>query len=261
MLGPHRDNLLSGYCSIPGMGVTSTYGAISMHGEGHAPDRLTDAIVRCLAVAQYLDGHWAVHDTRPPLSPDSGIPTTALAARTLRLYAVPAIAGELQAHVDRARIYLLSAKPWFGDDYAYRLLGLFWTDAEAGQVDNAARELVARQRPGGGWAQTPDMPPDAYETGLSLSALAMAQPDMVKNEAYQRGVEYLMRTREADGSWHVRSRAFGFQPYFRERVPAWTRSIHFDGGHCLVGDGADAGCGTGAGGRPLILAARCRAGF
>ncbi|MGH9613256.1 MAG: ankyrin repeat domain-containing protein, partial [Bryobacteraceae bacterium] len=108
VLAPHRDNLLSGNCSIPGMEITSTYGAISMHGEGHAPDRLTDAIVRCLAVDQYPDGRWFEYDTRPPLSPDSAIPTTALAARTLRLYAVPAMAGELRTRVDRARGYLLS---------------------------------------------------------------------------------------------------------------------------------------------------------
>ncbi|MGH9612966.1 MAG: hypothetical protein ACRD4P_07800, partial [Bryobacteraceae bacterium] len=53
----------------------------------------------------------------------------------------------------------------------------------------------------------------------SLSALAMAEPDSVKSEAYERGVAYLMRTREADGSWHVRSRAFGFQPYFESGFP------------------------------------------
>ena len=83
----------------------------------------------------------------------------------------------------------------------------------------AADELAARQRPDGGWAQTPDMLSDAYATGLSLSALAMARPDLVRSQAYRRGVEYLMRTREADGSWHVRSRAFGFQPYFESGFP------------------------------------------
>jgi len=36
---------------------------------------------------------------------------------------------------------------------------------------------------------------------------------------YRRGVAFLMRTREADGSWHVRSRAFGFQPYFESGFP------------------------------------------
>jgi N-acyl-D-amino-acid deacylase len=32
-------------------------------------------------------------------------------------------------------------------------------------------------------------------------------------------VDYLMRTQEKDGSWHVRSRAFGFQPYFESGFP------------------------------------------
>lgn len=119
----------------------------------------------------------------------------------------------------RARDYLLSAKPWFGDDYAYRLLGLFWAEAKEDQIKAAARELTAQQRSDGGWAQTPDLSSDADETGLSLSALAMVDPRSVDGSAYRRGVDYLMRTQEADGSWHVRSRAFGFQPYFESGFP------------------------------------------
>jgi hypothetical protein len=218
-LGPHRENLLSGYCSVPGMPTTSSYAAISMHGEGYLPDAFTDGVVRCLAVDQRADGHWAEGGTRPPLSPDSSIPGTALSARTLRLYPVPAIARQLDAAVDRARVYLLSARPWFGDDYAYRVLGLFWTDAEGRAVDAAARELIAQQRPDGGWGQTPDMSSDAYATGLALSALAMAAPAQIASDAYRRGVDYLMRTQKPDGSWHVRSRAFGFQPYFESGFP------------------------------------------
>jgi hypothetical protein len=63
------------------------------------------------------------------------------------------------------------------------------------------------------------MSSDAYATGQSLAALAMAQPDLVKSDAYRRGIEYLLRIVEPDGSWHVRSRAFGFQPYFESGFP------------------------------------------
>jgi hypothetical protein len=115
----------------------------------------------------------------------------------------------------RAPARICSAKPKYGDDYAFRLLGLFWTDAKADQIDAAARELAAQQRPDGGWAQTPD----AYATRQSLIALATAQPSLVNSSVYRRGVAYLMRTGETDGSWHVRTRAFGFQPYFESGFP------------------------------------------
>ena len=83
----------------------------------------------------------------------------------------------------------------------------------------AARELIAQQNADGGWAQNSYMSTDAYATGLSLAALALADPGSVNSAAYRRGVDYLMRTQEADGSWHVRSRAFGFQPYFESDFP------------------------------------------
>jgi ankyrin repeat protein len=217
---PQRDNLLSSVCGLVGKPATGPYALMSLHGGGYPPDTLTDGIVRCLALDQYPDGH-SYHgvDTRPPLSAEGSIPDTALAARAIKLYPVPALARDLEAKVARARAYLLAAKPWFGDDYAYRLIGLSWTEAREGQIKAAARELVSQQQPDGGWAQTPYMSSDAYETGLSLSALATADPDSVDSAAYRRGIDYLMRTQETDGSWHVRTRAFGFQPYFESGFP------------------------------------------
>jgi hypothetical protein len=218
--GPQRDNLLSGFCGLIGKAPTGPYALISLKGEGYAPDLLTDGIARCLAAEQRPEGSWDTGlDTRPPLSAESGIPNTAIAARAVKLYAPPALAHDLEGTIERARSYLLSATPWFGDDYGFRLLGLFWTGAKEDRIKAAALELMAQQRPDGGWAQTPYMSSDAYETGLSLSALAMAVPDSVASEAYRRGVAYLMRTQEADGSWHVRTRAFGFQPYFESGFP------------------------------------------
>jgi len=156
VFGPQRDNLLSSVCGLVGKPATGPYALMSLHGEEYAPDPLTDGIVRCLALDQYPDGH-SYHgvDTRPPLSAEGSIPDTALAARAISSYTIPALAQDLKVKVARARAYLLSAKPWFGDDYAYRLFGLFWTQAKVDQVKVASRQLVVQQRPDGGWAQTP----------------------------------------------------------------------------------------------------------
>lgn len=40
-----------------------------------------------------------------------------------------------------------------------------------------------------------------------------------QDPASRRAVEYLMRTRHADGSWHVASRATKLQPYFQNGFP------------------------------------------
>jgi ankyrin repeat protein len=217
--GPQRDFMLSAFCGIVGSAPTGPYTLISLHGEGYEPDLFTDAVAHCLTVGQHPEGHWYKNvDSRPPLSGESGIPNTALAAQAVKLYSPPAT-RDLDARIARARAYLLSAKPFFGDDYAYRLFGLFWTEAKPDQIKAAARELIGQQRPDGGWAQTPYMSSDAYETGLSLSALTKADPGSVDSAAYRRGVDYLMRTQQTDGSWHVPTRAFGFQPYFESGFP------------------------------------------
>ena len=220
LYSPQRDNQLSGVCGTLGSPGVGSYSLIPLKAEGYASDSLTDAIVHCLALAQYSDGHWHFNlDTRPPLSAEGDIPETALAARAIKSYIVPAMAAELESRIARAREFLVTAKPQFSGDYAFRLLGLVWTDAPANQIHAAARELLAQQRPDGGWAQSADLSSDAYETGISLSALAAADPASSKTAAYRRGVDYLMRTQEGDGSWHVRSRAFGFQPYFESGFP------------------------------------------
>ncbi len=36
---------------------------------------------------------------------------------------------------------------------------------------------------------------------------------------YRRGVDYLLRTQQEDGTWHVVTRALGFQPYFQSGFP------------------------------------------
>jgi N-acyl-D-amino-acid deacylase len=41
----------------------------------------------------------------------------------------------------------------------------------------------------------------------------------ISSSAYQKGVQYLLSTQLEDGSWHMRTRAAGFQPYFDNGFP------------------------------------------
>lgn len=77
---------------------------------------------------------------------------------------------------------------------------------------------MAVQRQHGGWGQWPTMAVDAYATGQALYALHAA--NMAATEpAYRKGADYLLRTQLEDGTWFVRTRAFGFQPYFETGFP------------------------------------------
>jgi len=83
----------------------------------------------------------------------------------------------------------------------------------------AARALVAMQRSDGGWSQLPSLESDAYATGQALYALNVAGGMPVTDPVYQRGIDYLLRTQAADGSWHVKSRSIWLQPYFESGFP------------------------------------------
>jgi hypothetical protein len=80
------------------------------------------------------------------------------------------------------------------------------------------RELLDVQRSDGGWSDLASMDSTAYATGKALFALHTAGLPAT-DAAYQRGVQYLMATQMQDGSWHVRTRAAGFQPYFDNGFP------------------------------------------
>ena len=84
---------------------------------------------------------------------------------------------------------------------------------------NAANELIALQRADGGWAPRPYLQSDAYATSQSLWVLSDTGTLPATDPAYRRGLQFLVKTREKDGSWHVTSRAPKFQPYFESGFP------------------------------------------
>jgi ankyrin repeat protein len=212
-----REDLLLGR-EVAGGANELSYGLLAFAESSIAPNAATDAAVINLLALQRVNGSWVFLDTRPPQADNSPIAFTAMAIRGLTVYAPPGLRDEANAAIIRARAYLRAAVPTSTQDDAFRLLGLVWARALKIDVDGQRKQLLGRQRADGGWGQLPTMAPDAYATGEALYALHMsATPSM--SAAYQKGAAFLLRTQLPDGTWFVRSRAFGFQPYFETGFP------------------------------------------
>jgi len=92
-------------------------------------------------------------------------------------------------------------------------------DAADRHIQQAVAVLLQEQRGDGGWAQLPTLKSDAYATGQVLVALRASGGLAARQEAYRRGVEFLLRTQLADGSWFVPTRSFPLQPHLETGFP------------------------------------------
>ncbi|MBI2685846.1 MAG: ankyrin repeat domain-containing protein [Acidobacteria bacterium] len=203
MFRPIREKLVDGSVNLPNPGISVGYSLVGLEAEGYAPDETTAAMTAAILRTQLPDGSFAVLPARPPLEA-STFSATALSIRALQVYG-----GSAAPNIAMAREWLIRAKAATNEDMAMRLLGLAWSHAQKAEVDRAAAELRAAQRPDGGWAQLAGLESDAYATGQSLVALQIAGK---AEESSPRAIAYLMRTQLADGSWLVRSRSNPLQP-------------------------------------------------
>jgi len=179
-------------------------------------DARTQAQIYFIKGMQQPEGHWRGGGSRPPLTFDD-FTTTAYMIHALNAYA-PAHDADAAARIDRARAWLLGAKPQRTQERAFQVLGLAWSHADRKAVKEAAGELIAQQLPNGGWSQLPALDADAYATGLALYALYEGGV-RVTHPAYQAGLKYLLSTQATDGTWHVHTRALPIQPYFESGYP------------------------------------------
>lgn len=211
-----RDATLQGI-SVPGNGGSTTTGYLLMalSATAYAADARTDELVRYLRLTQFPEGHWR-SATRPP-SESSEITATAVSLRGLRLYGRTGHQTDQDA-IAAAKSWLEKSTPQNTEDRVFRLFGLRWAGASPALLDSARSELIATQNADGGWAQLPWLGSDAYATGSALVALQEAGLSTT-SVAYRRGVEYLLKTQLADGSWRVKTRAHRTQVHFESGFP------------------------------------------
>jgi hypothetical protein len=213
-----RENFLVGNCSVFGFIGNVLYGMLGLAEEDVPPSLTTDAVTSCLSGLQRPNGSWEGSDIRPPLSGRTPVVYTALAVRGLMTYAAAGRREETRARIARARDYLRKTTPDGTQDEAFKLLGLIWSSAPRSEISAQSKRLLSLQRAGGGWSQYSSLPPDAYATGQALYALR-ASGLAVTSAAYRKGAQYLLRTQLDDGTWYMRSRAMGFQPYVETGFP------------------------------------------
>ena len=212
------DQVLLQRIDPPGSGDTIMYSLLQWAVEGVKPDRTIDAMVHNLAAEQHVAGNWTnTGVARPPIE-DGDFSRTAISLRALAVYGPPGRKAEFEQRILRAAAWLKSNTPRTTEERAMQLLGLKWANTDQSSLNEPLRNLIALQRPDGGWAQTPELSSDAYATGQVLYVMHELglKP---RDAAYRRGVAYLLKTQLPDGSWHVTSRAPKFQPYFQSGFP------------------------------------------
>ncbi len=206
----------------PAIGVS--FAGLAQHGV--APSEATDAMTTILARLQRPDGSWGYGFDRAPVQ-SSLFMTTAYAIRVLKTYLPGALSAERQERIANAKAWLIATPAKNNEDRAFRLLGLKWAGAPETEIAKAVAEIRAVQRPDGGWAQFSDAkscPPgygrsDAYATGESLYALYIGGSIASTDAVYRRGVAYLVRTQDDDGSWFINKRAIPVNNYLDTGFP------------------------------------------
>jgi len=197
---------------------TKGYTLFGYAAEGLPADEYTDSWVHHLSAIQGKDGQWFNNLPRPPLQ-TGDIGATALAVHAMHCYPLPGRKAEFAKQVDRARRWLLTAKPENNEGRVYQILGLAWAGEPAIRLQPLAKMLIAEQRTDGGWSQLSGTKSDAYATGQALYALRLGAGIENSLPAIERGRRFLLETQLEDGTWYVRRRAFPFQPTMDSGFP------------------------------------------
>jgi hypothetical protein len=163
---------------------------------------ITDEIVK----KQRADGSWEFFLSRPPINESQ---------TTDAVWIILALQGDAAQDTSEPRIVALkNANAWLANtklpdnlqDKAFNLLLASRAGKSREDMQSAIDDLFSRQRPDGGWSQLPEMTSDAYATGQTLYALALAGCTAEQPEI-KRGIDFLVTTQAADGSWPMTSRS------------------------------------------------------
>jgi hypothetical protein len=225
-LGENR----AGYTEGKGQGGqadTAGYALVALELGGWTADETTAAVTRYLLLRNADLDHWRANSPRPP-SEGSNFTTSYVALRGLAAFRTADQQAAFERRREQVRQWLIKTPAKDQEDRVFRLLGLELAEAASADIEAAVTDIKGKQRDDGGWAQLDarggDAPSaatqsDAYATGTALVALHQAGGLSTSDQAYQRGLRYLLETQQPDGTWHVVTRSQPIQKYFETGFP------------------------------------------
>ncbi len=217
----HLARGLAGYREGKGQGgqvLTAGYALWALDVVGTPSDEITEAVAHYLIAVQGDQGRWHHHSGRPPTS-DSDFTTSYVALRGLHYFGGMIDKDRVVKSQAEAASWLSNTKPIDTEDHVFRLGCSTYLPESETMVATAERELIALQREDGGWAQTEALASDPYATATATATLLVHGVGKERYLACRRGLLYLLSQQLEDGSWHVKTRAKGFQPYFESGFP------------------------------------------
>ena len=222
-LGKSREAFAAGK-GTGGQADTAGYALWTLSSLAYPADETTTAVAEYLLLRHKDLEYWKGTSNRPP-SELSSFTTSYMGLYGLASFGTQEQQERIAGRKATVREWLLKTPAVDNEDRVFRLWGLHQADADDEQVATAAKELLARQREDGGFAQLDAGEPvaatesDAYATGTALVALHETGQLAATDPAYQRGIAYLLKLQQDDGSWHVVSRSKPFQAYFESGFP------------------------------------------
>ena len=201
-----------------GQVATAGYALLALQAANWPADETTDAVVHYLLQHQRRASHYSENSNRPPTS-GSDFTATYLAAQGMLSYGTASQQSAIDKRIRTVSDWVMTSEPSDTEDAVFRLKLLLLLDASPEHIDSARQQLFDLQRDDGGWAQLPEMDSDPYATATAVHALLTATGVDGLDARIRKGLLYLLDTQQADGTWHVATRADGFQTYFESGFP------------------------------------------
>lgn len=197
---------------------TASYALWTLELAGQKSDEVTTAVTGYLLERDKGRAHWTRNSTRPP-SMSSDTNTNYFVIRALQTFGSKSQHPEITARIAKSRQWLLDLKPASTEERVFQLRCLQTLSVDDSIQQTSINALLKLQNADGGWSQLPEMQSDAYATGTVLVALLRSHLIDADEPAIRKGIQYLVDTQQADGSWHVISHAKPFQTYFETGFP------------------------------------------
>lgn len=203
--------------------IIAPYVLMGLKAENYPPDFTTDMSVDYLMSQAKPDGSFLTESGRPPIETGE-IHYAAIIIHAIQQYASPAKMKKVNEMVARTKQWIENAKTDDQQELAFQLAGMQWCGSSTATKKKIVTRLVSIQRADGGWSQLPTMKSDAYATGLALYALFESGMMKTGNAVYQKGLNYLLKTQDAEGVWEVATRSYAIQPFVNTAFPPYDEN-------------------------------------